>query len=173
MLIASGLPFVIENVVGAPINASVMLCGTMFGLRIQKHRLFETNWPLPALVPAACDHSDTYNPWQGAGRTAAKMREAQDTPWIPMAGGMSRKAGVTGDLYNAIPPAYTEWIGRHLLDVLASPKADPVRPAWGRADVGRPSGTRERPSPSSGGGSGRRAPRRRRAGSTPSRPATP
>ena len=114
-----GKPYVIENVPGAPINASMMLCGTMFGLRIQKHRLFETNWPVPALAPGACDHRDVYNPWQGAGRTAEKMRAAQDTPWIPMAGGMSRKAGVTGDLYNAIPPAYTEWIGHHLMEVIS------------------------------------------------------
>jgi DNA (cytosine-5)-methyltransferase 1 len=112
---AIDVPHVIENVPGAPIEASVMLCGTMFGLRIQKHRLFETNWPLPALGPAGCNHAETYNPWQGAGRSADKLREAQGTPWIPMSGGASRKAGVTGDLFNAIPPAYTEWIGAQLL----------------------------------------------------------
>ena len=114
-LIATGLPYVIENVVGAPIRGELMLCGSMFGLQIQKHRLFEANWGLP-LAPAECYHVGLYNPWQGAGRSAEKFRLAQDTPWLPSSGGASRKAGYTGDLSNAIPPAYTEFIGRALIE---------------------------------------------------------
>ena len=117
LLKATGLPYVIENVPGAPIDAQLELCGTHFGLRIIKHRLFEANWALP-MAPASCDHRDVYNPWSGAGRSAEKLRDAQGTPWIPMSGGASRKAGVTGDLFNAIPPAYTEWIGRQLMAVV-------------------------------------------------------
>ena len=113
----SEVPYVIENVPGAPINAQVELCGTHFGLRIIKHRLFEANWPLP-MPPATCDHRDVYNPWSGKGRSADQLREAQGTPWIPMSGGASRKAGVTGDLFNAIPPRYTEWIGNALRSYL-------------------------------------------------------
>lgn len=115
LLDATGLPYVIENVPGAPLRGSLLLCGTMFGLRIAKHRLFEANWPMAMLAPSTCDHSDIYNPWSGPGRSAEKLREAQGTPWIPMSGGASRKAGVTGDLFNAIPPAFTEWIGRQLI----------------------------------------------------------
>ena len=117
------VPYVIENVPGAPINAQLMLCGTMFrapgvtGKRLIKHRLFEANWPLP-MAPATCDHTDVYNPWSGKDRSAEKLRDAQGTPWIPMSGGASRKAGVTGDLFNAIPPSYTEWIGHALRDHL-------------------------------------------------------
>jgi DNA (cytosine-5)-methyltransferase 1 len=118
LLVSSGLPYVIENVVGAPIRAQLLLCGTMFrqpGVQpMTKHRLFEANWPMP-MAPATCDHRDIYNPWRGEGRSAAKMRVSQGTPWIPMAGGASRKAGITGDTFNAIPPAYTEHIGRALL----------------------------------------------------------
>jgi DNA (cytosine-5)-methyltransferase 1 len=110
-----GLPYVIENVPGAPLNAQLMLCGTMFGLAIRKHRLFESNVALP-LPPAACtDHSECYNPWQGKGRSAAKLRAAMGIDWLPISGGASRKAGYTGDLFNAIPPAYTEHIGRGLI----------------------------------------------------------
>jgi DNA (cytosine-5)-methyltransferase 1 len=108
------VPYVLENVSGAPLRGDILLCGTMFGLRIIKHRYFETSVPVFAMLPP-CHHADVYNPWQGSGRTAARMRAAQDTPWIPMAGGASRRAGVTGDLYNAIPPAYTEYIGRQLM----------------------------------------------------------
>jgi DNA (cytosine-5)-methyltransferase 1 len=111
---ATGLPYVIENVPGAPIDAQLELCGTHFGLRIQKHRLFEANWPLP-MAPASCDHSDVYNPWSGPGRSAVKLREAMGIDWLPISGGASRKAGYTGDLFNAIPPAYTEYIGKALM----------------------------------------------------------
>jgi hypothetical protein len=113
LLDAAGLPYVIENVIGAPMRCDVMLCGTMFGLRIIKHRQFELNFPIAYFLPS-CDHSDVYNPWSGKGRSAKEHREAQGTPWIPQCGGASRKAGVTGDLNNAIPPAYTEWLGDHL-----------------------------------------------------------
>lgn len=118
ILQATGLPYVIENVEGSPILESLMLCGTMFGLPLIKHRYFEMNFLcLPASV---CDHSNVYNPWSGEGRSAEKMREAMGTPWIPISGGASRKAGVTGDLFNAIPPAYTKFIGTQLMvEVLA------------------------------------------------------
>ena len=119
LLKATGLPYIIENVAGAPIRAQVVLCGTMFGLPIIKHRWFETNIAL-TLPPADCNHEGVYNPWSGAGRSAEKFREAQGTPWIPSPGGASRKAGYTGDLSNAIPPAYTEWIGKQLLHHIVS-----------------------------------------------------
>ena len=120
LLEATGLPYIIENVVGAPVRPDVTLCGTQFGLRIIKHRVFEANFPLFGLRPP-CDHSDVYNPWQGKGRSAKEFREAQGTPWIPMAGGASRKQGITGDLYNAIPPAFTEWLGRQAIShIIAS-----------------------------------------------------
>ena len=115
LLEATGLPYVIENVPGAPIRTDLMLCGTMFGLRIKKHRLFESNVSLPFPPMLCSDHSECYNPWQGAGRSAAKLREAMGIDWLPISGGASRKAGYTGDLFNAIPPAYTEWIGRQLI----------------------------------------------------------
>lgn len=116
------IPYVIENVIGAPMRADLVLCGTQFGLRIIKHRQFECSFPVFSLLPP-CDHSDVYNPWSGKGRSAREHREAQGTPWIPQCGGASRKAGVTGDLNNAIPPAYTEFIGRQLLAHLAERKA--------------------------------------------------
>lgn len=117
MLVEAGRPYVIENVIGAPVRPDLVLCGTMLGLRIIKHRQFECSFPVFSLLPA-CDHSDVYDPWHGPGRGVEKHRAAQDTPWIPMAGGASRKRGITGDVFNAIPPAYTEFIGGQLLEHL-------------------------------------------------------
>ena len=115
--------WIMENVAGSPLRESLMLCGTMFGLRIAKHRYFEASFDLPLLMPP-CDHRDIYDPWHGAGRTADKMREAQGTPWMPSSGGASRKRGETGDTNNAIPPAYSEFLGTHALAVLARHNAE-------------------------------------------------
>lgn len=117
-----GLPYVIENVEGSPILASVMLCGTMFGLPLRKHRWFETSFDI-LLAPASCgDHRNVYNPWKGAPgvRSIEKYRAAQETPWMPAEGGASRKtAHRTGaDINDAIPPAYTEWVGTQLLHAI-------------------------------------------------------
>lgn len=114
LLVKAGVPYIIENVMSAPMRCDVMLCGTMFGLRIIKHRQFEASFPLAYILPP-CDHSDVYNPWSGKGRSAEKHRAAQDTPWIPQCGGASRKKGVTGDVNNAIPPAFTQFMGEHLM----------------------------------------------------------
>lgn len=111
---ASGLPWIMENVKGSPLRTSVMLCGTMFGLRIIKHRYFESNMPVEFRL-SACDHRDVYDPWHGKGRTAAAMRQAQDTPWIPAEGGASKKQGRSGDVNNAIPPAYSEFLARQII----------------------------------------------------------
>ncbi len=124
LLVASGLPYVIENVPGAPLYNPVQLCGSMFGLDVRRHRLFETNWPV--LVPP-CTHSyqddkkyDLYRhgEWYrsatvsvfgtGGGKAAEHWADAMGIDW------MTRAA-----LAEAIPPAYTEYIGQALLDQLA------------------------------------------------------
>jgi DNA (cytosine-5)-methyltransferase 1 len=114
LLQATGKPWAMENVPGAPMRSDVMLCGSQFGLRIIKHRHFELSFT-PAFLLPSCNHRGAYYPFEGEGRSAAEHREAQGTPWIPIHGGRDRKAGRTGDLNNAIPPAYTEWVGGHLL----------------------------------------------------------
>jgi DNA (cytosine-5)-methyltransferase 1 len=57
---AWGGPWAIENVVGAPLENPVMLCGTGFGLDVQRHRLFESNVPM---MSPGCSH----------GRNAARF----------------------------------------------------------------------------------------------------
>src|SRR5690348_14772063 len=53
---ASGLPWVIENVPGAPLRGDVLLCGTMFGLPLLRHRYFELSWQHP-LDLLQCRHT--------------------------------------------------------------------------------------------------------------------
>lgn len=125
MLIEIGKPYIIENVMTAPIRPQLMLCGTMFGLRIKKHRLFESNLKLPK-APGPCgDHSRVYNPFHGEHRTMAAFREAMGIDWLGTGGGqVYRRAG---DLSDAIPPAYTEYIGLSILkrSRLSRPSGDP------------------------------------------------
>ncbi len=106
---ATGRPWIIENVPGAPLRADFLLCGTMFGLRFRRHRLFETSWRGFALVPtcayrttdAAFDHSDE-----------RAYADALGCSWMSVHGGRQ-----------AIPPAYTQFLGEQLLDHLTSKAA--------------------------------------------------
>jgi DNA (cytosine-5)-methyltransferase 1 len=123
LLQASGLPYVIENVVGAPLLDPVMYCGSSFGLDVRRHRLFECN---VELFPPPCDHG-----WQ-----LPRFRSLDLQMW--KRGKLASVVGVHGSLnyagelvlrqkamginwlgnralVQAIPPAYTEHIGRQIL----------------------------------------------------------
>ena len=126
-LIESGRPYVIENVEGAPLLDPITLCGDMFGLRVKRHRIFETSWFIWGPPTCRPDHPDfelsvfggtalTRTPEGGwtkglgnfmQGRSHAKHSEAAAAMGIDW---MTR-----GELSQAIPPAYTEWLGRELL----------------------------------------------------------
>lgn len=111
---ASGLPYVIENVPGAPLENAVMLCGTMFGRPLYRHRLFEANFPI--VVPLHPQHQ-----WDNvkmgrkpkAGQFIQPVGHFSDVP----AAQEAMDIGWLGqdELREAIPPAYTQWIGLQLL----------------------------------------------------------
>lgn len=127
---ATGLPWVIENVVGAPMpktndlfgNFGITLCGTMFGKRIYRHRLFESSFPLDA--PAGCNHSlPAWNPHNIAGRrrmNAEGMTGDLEIPWRNEIGvdWMGRY-----EAREAIPPYFTTFIGAQLLQHLKATNA--------------------------------------------------
>jgi DNA (cytosine-5)-methyltransferase 1 len=105
-------PFVIENVINAPIRIDLMLCGTMFGLRIPKHRIFESNIPMPILT-MMCNHIDVYDPFHGgemARGERIKYSQVLGIDWF-----MTRQ-----EVREAIPPAYTEYIGKYLIKEMAN-----------------------------------------------------
>lgn len=135
-LIEVGGIYVIENVEGAPLIDPLTLCGSEFGLRapdvdglplaLKRHRLFESNvWLVGA---GGCAHDNT----QIAGSyTAGRHRtpEHRDNParrggYTPA---LSVRAALLGidwtmnehELAQAIPPAYTEFIGDQLIKALA------------------------------------------------------
>ena len=124
-LAASGVPWVMENVERSPLNASLMLCGSMFGLGVKRHRLFESS--VLMLAPSCGDHGLWYASVFG-GRCVGRQRVTKAGPgkrsqtWdkFPDELGTASKAmGIDwmslAELGEAIPPAYTEWIGAHLI----------------------------------------------------------
>jgi DNA (cytosine-5)-methyltransferase 1 len=118
LLQASGLPFIIENVPGAPLIDPVTLCGVAFGLQVIRHRAFESNWALSA--PVHVTHpSGLYSP-TGHGDPNWAHREAN--PHLSGIGYTARCRVAMGimwmtrnELAEAIPPAYTEHLGRQLV----------------------------------------------------------
>lgn len=120
LLVAIDKPYIIENVMGAPLLYPIRLNGLLFGLRVLRDRLFETSpWMLGPLLPKkppgrnttpngeydrgqygfVCVAGNNFN-----GPVAAK---AMGIDWMTRA-----------ELAQAIPPAYTEWIGRRMLEIL-------------------------------------------------------
>ena len=113
-LIASGKPYVIENVPGAPLINPIQMCGSYFGLKVRRHRRFESNLPI---VGSPCDHKNQGKPVgvygsmrdeiPKGGHTAKSIeeaREAMEIDWM-----------IWGELVEAIPPIYTREIGMQLL----------------------------------------------------------
>jgi DNA (cytosine-5)-methyltransferase 1 len=118
LLEASGLPYVIENVEQAReyLRDPVMLCGSAFGDDLERHRLFETNWPL---MGAPCAHGRNDPEWPQATNRANKRRTVEVGAWrIPLAD-QQKAMGIDWmtleELSQAIPPAYTELIGHQLM----------------------------------------------------------
>ena len=89
LLQRSGKPYIIENVVGAPLQNPVTLCGTMFGLSVFRHRLFESNVPL--VVEHKCDHRN-----RSTGSLMNHVRKPQTEKYV---------ARVTSD---QLPPGFAQ-----------------------------------------------------------------
>lgn len=136
-LAAYAMPYVIENVPGAPLRDPVTLCGYMFpGLMVERHRLFEAgrfrlepphhpahnlkctrNGYLPTPdAPLMSVHGGKHSrAWQ------RRACEVMGTPWlaVPEDAGVNRiKAGIR-EVCEAIPPAYSKWVGERMMAALA------------------------------------------------------
>ena len=115
LLTAIGKPYIIENVPKAPLMNPIMLCGAMFNLKVYRHRMFESNLFIKA--PTHYLHNDN-TPQAGHGGISNKgfisvsghfsnvpyAQKAMDINWMGQEG-----------LREAIPPAYTEFIGRQII----------------------------------------------------------
>ena len=119
-LVSTGIPYVIENVPGAPLRSPVVLCGAMFpDLRVYRHRLFEAPFRIP--VPPEPEHrwplakmGRPVRPGEfmqpvGHFSDVAAARAAMGTWWM-----------ARDEISQAIPPAYTLHVGRAALAALGA-----------------------------------------------------
>ena len=115
LLIASGKPYVIENVVGSPLISPVLLCGAMFPhLNVYRHRLFESNVPFTA--PAHPTHRERVTKMGRAPKAGERMHVVGNFSGVAEAKkAMGIDWMVRDELREAIPPAYTHWVGQRLL----------------------------------------------------------
>jgi DNA (cytosine-5)-methyltransferase 1 len=116
---ATGKPYVIENVMGAEMPGSIILCGSMFGLGVQRHRQFESN---VAFTQPDCAHESQQmtvsvvgNPCGKSRRNGQQVRGTR-TDWMAA---MAIDWMVVRELTQAVPPAYTQFVGEQLLASLA------------------------------------------------------
>ena len=125
-LVACGVPWVIENVEGAPLSG-ILLCGTMFGLPLYRHRLFEASFGM--LGPQHKKHTKVIASGRNLGSRGrmhifglGRINDWGKTGVGGHHGGVALKREAMGidwmtgkELSQAIPPAYTEWIGKQLI----------------------------------------------------------
>jgi DNA (cytosine-5)-methyltransferase 1 len=117
-------PYIIENVEGAPMQNYVTLCGSMFdlgteGAELRRHRRFETSWSI--LTVPQCQHGRkdrVIGVYGGHGRDRRRTVNTQDFSTDERREAMGIDWMNGQELSQAIPPAYTEWIGRQLLEAL-------------------------------------------------------
>lgn len=131
LLMRSGVAaWCIENVVNAPLINPILLCGAMFGLGVIRHRLFEMSWPVEA--PEHTPHKGSlvtgeYVTVTGNGGVPAwtyKTREARGMPrYFPGEMSVERWQAAMGidwmqrhELVEAIPPAFSRWIGERAME---------------------------------------------------------
>jgi DNA (cytosine-5)-methyltransferase 1 len=116
-LIASGKPYIIENVMGSPLIDPVMLCGSAFGLKVRRHRIFESNMPLKGTT---CNHKEQGRPVgvygslrdeiPKGGKTAESIEQAREA--------MGMSWAIWSELVEAIPPAYTKYLGEQIENIM-------------------------------------------------------
>lgn len=129
-LVASGKPYVIENVPGSPLINPIQMCGSSFGLKVRRHRLFESNLQLKGSI---CNHKEQGKPIGIYGAMNDTAQGLDKTTGKYVIGGSTAKSieearaamgidwMIWGELVEAIPPSYTYEIGRQLIAVGLEP----------------------------------------------------
>lgn len=128
-LVAWGGAYVIENVPGAPLIKPTMYCGSMFGLRVRRHRIFESNIPLRKRL---CLHKRQGSPIDVSGTGGPRRTRRRDDHGgncnkpenLEQARAVMQMPWATRyEISQAIPPAYSKYIGEQVLPHVLARKA--------------------------------------------------
>jgi hypothetical protein len=121
LLRATGLPYVIENVEGSELRNAIKLCGSSFGLAVRRHRLFECSFPI--IAPPCAHHLQREARFWTSWRPNGEYRRATVVQVYGNGGDMDEWPEAMGidwmqerrEFTEAIPPAYTEYVGHYLM----------------------------------------------------------
>jgi len=124
------MPYIMENVPGAPLREPITLCGQMFDLGVYRHRLFETSFPLQGHVHVKHQGRAAYGRIPKAGEKYTVTGHFGDLPGAKKAMGMDdpwRENITRRELAESIPPVYSEFLASQLIkqiehDVWNSPE---------------------------------------------------
>jgi hypothetical protein len=111
-LIDSGKPYIIENVVGAPYQSGIVLCGSMFDLPVRRHRNFETSW---MMFRKYCSHDPNVRAITVTGDSGGNFRHSHKGEKRLWPEYMGIPWGTPDEVTQAIPPPYAEYLGRELV----------------------------------------------------------
>jgi DNA (cytosine-5)-methyltransferase 1 len=120
-LYTTGKPYIIENVIGAPLHNPLKLNAAMFGMRIRRTRLFETSFPMPLVL---CPKEERSSVRMGRpvkeGDIMTPVGHFSNVPYV------KRQMGIDWmnqeELAHAIPPAYSSFLGKYLLQAVQDGK---------------------------------------------------
>lgn len=120
LLQASGRPWIMENVPGAPLRSPCILCGSMFGLMVRRHRWFETSDPI---AQPKCQHHLQQGSFPCAGNRTNPRKTVEIGVWrIPLET-QQKAMGISWmnleELSQAVPPAYASHLARALSKEIA------------------------------------------------------
>lgn len=121
------VPWVIENVPGSPLRSPVTLCGLYFGLKVKRHRLFESSAVLRGTTCPKRHTGEWYTCCGGGAtddRTKKHWRQRRAAAGV-VAAAMGIDWMTRDELAQAIPPAYTEYIGKQLMTALQAAPGEP------------------------------------------------
>jgi DNA (cytosine-5)-methyltransferase 1 len=110
LLPRTGIPWVVENVQEAPLRPDYLLCGSQFGLAVRRHRVFQTSWG-SAQLTAPC--------WHHGGLLVFEHKQERAYAEALGCGWMTNR-----EARQAIPPAYTEYLGGDLMREVAGQASD-------------------------------------------------
>jgi DNA (cytosine-5)-methyltransferase 1 len=114
LLVATGKPYIIENIPASPLQNPVVVCGSSFGLDLQRHRLFESNL---TLVAPPCNH-DWQTPRFPQATNRQNLRRTVEVGAYRAQPYAARAMGIDWmtreELTEAIPPEYTHFLGRQI-----------------------------------------------------------
>ena len=107
-------PHIVENVPGAPMRADAVLCGSMFGLDVMRHRWFQTSFPVMA---PACNHKGWTRQFKSSSDRPNLRYTIEIGSWDEPLERQKRAMGINRpitvrELSEAIPPSYTAFLGR-------------------------------------------------------------